>query len=113
MLGSSPNHGTLRMPNYDEIAVIIISLAQILLSYIANTSRTHARRTHARTHTNTHTHTHTQNTHTHTHTHTAVAAVKVIAIRLSLSWRQCRSLAIEINTRAGDPIFPRFWLFFA
>ena len=35
------------------ILIIIISLGQILLSYIANTSRTHAR-THARTHSPTH-----------------------------------------------------------
>ena len=41
--------------------ITIISLGQILLSYIANTSRTHARmhaRTLARTHTRTHVHTH-------------------------------------------------------
>ena len=30
-----------------------------------------------------------------------------------LHWRQCRSLAIEITTRAGDPISPRFWTLFA
>ena len=29
-----------------------------------------------------------------------------------LRWRRCRSLAIQINTRAGDPISPRFWMFF-
>ena len=49
------------------ILIIIISLGKILLSYIANTSRTHAR-THTRA---------------HTHKHTAVAAVQVIALR----WR--------------------------
>ena len=30
-----------------------------------------------------------------------------------LCWRQCRSLAIEINTREGDPVSPRFWMFFS
>ncbi len=47
------------------LIIIIIRLGQILLSYIANTSRTHAH-IHART---------------RIHTHTAVAAVQVIAIR--------------------------------
>ena len=75
------------------LIIIIISLGQILLSYIANTSRTHARtharaharthaRTHALTHARTHAHTHSltranaytrthslARTHTHTHTH--------------------------------------------
>ena len=58
------------------LIIIIISLGQILLSYIANTSRTHASM-HARMHMRTHT-----RTRTHTHTHTATA-VKAIAIR----WR--------------------------
>ena len=39
------------------LIIIIISLGQIFLSYISNTSRTHTR-THAHTHTRTHTHTH-------------------------------------------------------
>ena len=30
-----------------------------------------------------------------------------------LRWRLCRSLATEINTHAGDPISPRFWMIFA
>ena len=30
-----------------------------------------------------------------------------------LRWRQCWSLAIEINTDAGGPTSPRFWMFFA
>ena len=51
------------------LIIIIISLGQILVSYIANTSRTHA---HARAH-----------THSRTHTHSAVTAVQVSAIR----WR--------------------------
>ena len=44
--------------------IIIISLGQLLLSYIANTSRTHER-------------THTRE---RVHTHTAVTVVQVIAI---------------------------------
>ena len=48
------------------LIIIIISLDKILLSYIANTSRTHARN-HARTRKHTHTHT---NTHTHSLMHT-------------------------------------------
>ena len=58
------------------LVIIIFSLGQILLSYIGNTSRTHARartnaRTHARKHARTHARTHArEHTHTHTHTHT-------------------------------------------
>ena len=48
--------------------IIIISLGQILLSNIANTSRTHARM-HAPPH-------------NHTHTHTTTATEQVSAIRL-------------------------------
>ena len=58
------------------LIIIIISLGQILLSYIANTSRTHARtharaqaRTHARMHAHTRTRTHTP-THALTHSRT-------------------------------------------
>ena len=75
---------------------------------------THARaRTHARAHKRAH-------TRAHTCTHTAVAASQAIAIRWRptnrdgpLRLRQCRSLAIQINTRTGDPIYPRFRKFFA
>ena len=52
------------------LIIIIISLGQILLSYIANTSRTHAR-THARTHGRTHTHSRPPTT----------VAVQVVAVR--------------------------------
>ena len=51
-------------------------------------------------------------THTHTHSHTHVA-VQVTAIR----WRPvplafiAGSGVIEINTHAGQPISPRFWMF--
>ena len=47
-----------RILNYYILVIIIISLGEILLSYNANTSRTHAR-THACTHSSTRTHTHT------------------------------------------------------
>ena len=30
-----------------------------------------------------------------------------------LHWRQCRSLAIEINTGSGGPVSLRFWVFLA
>ena len=82
------------------LIIIIISLGKILLSYIANTSCTHAR---AHTHASTHTH----------------AAVQVIAIcwRPTVTARSAGdnadSWVIQINTRAGDPISPRFWMFFA
>ena len=47
------------------LIINIISLGQILLSYIANTSRPHAR----------------VRMHMHAHTHTSVVAVQFIAIR--------------------------------
>ena len=68
----------------------IISLGQILFSYIAH-ARTHAHthtRTHAHTHTRTHTHNHTL-AHTHTHAHTRAHS---------------RTLA---HTRAHPPTYPR------
>ena len=63
------------------LIIIIISLGQILLLYIANTSRTHARkhtRTHARRYAGTHARTNGGRTHTRApppppHTHTSVA----------------------------------------
>ena len=83
------------------LIIIIISLGQIVLSYIANTSRTHAC------------------THSHTRAHTPPSPRTGYRYSLApnldgpLRWRQCRSLAIQINTRASDPISPRFWMFFA
>ena len=95
------------------LIIIIISLGQILLSYISNTSRTHTR-THAHTHTRTHTHTHTRADTT---------------IRLSLfdgsmapdrdgvnapfhrfGWRSGRCF-IQLNTRAGHPVSRGFGYF--
>ena len=73
---------------------------------------------HARAHTRTHAHACTH-TYAHTCTHTAVTAVQAIALRSHptnrdgpLRLRQCCRLAIQINTRTGDPIYPRFWKFF-
>ena len=104
--------------------IISLALGQIFLSYIniANTSRTHARvRTHSRT---------------HMHAQYGLVPFRVLQLKIEahrrchrlrtgyrysvapnrdgpLPWRQCRLLAIHINTRAGDPISPRFWMFFA
>ena len=92
------------------LIIIIISLGQILLSYIANTSHTHARmRMHARTR---------AHACASTLTHTA-AAVEVSAIRWHPTvWPTplafvAGSRVIEINTRADDPVYPIFWMFFA
>ena len=90
------------------LIIIIISLGQILLSYIANTSHTHTW------------------TCARSHTHTAIA-VQVVAVRCiggtkpwrsyaPFRWIRWRSIAgrlfIQINTRAGDAVSPRFWVFF-
>ena len=55
------------------------------------------------------THTHTHRRHRRTGHRYTVAPNRHGPLRL----RQCRLLAIEINTRAGDPISPRFWMFCA
>ena len=80
------------------LIINIISLGEILLSYIANTSRTYAC---------TRVHTHGERVHTHRRR-------RRTGYRYSLApnhdgplrWRQCLSLAIEINTGAGGPIPP-------
>ena len=96
------------------LIIIISSLGQIFLSCIANTSRTHIRScTRARTHTRVHTRVRTHaRTHLYTHRRTgyrySVAPNRDGPLRL----RQCRSLAILINTRSGDQTYPRFWMFF-
>ena len=66
------------------LIIIIISLGQIILSYMANTSRTHAciyarTHTHTRAHTRAHTHVHTR-AHAHARPPTAVT-IKVVAVR--------------------------------
>ena len=54
----------------------------------------------------------------HTHRRRRLTAVQAIAIRWRptnrygpLRLRQCWSLAIQINTRTGDPIYPRFFAY--
>ena len=98
--------------------IIIISLCQILLSYISNTLRTHEC-THARTcahvcacmqaHACTPHITHTHRRRCHTGYRYSLAPNRYGPFR----WQQCRSLAIQINTRAGCPISQRFWVFLA
>ena len=96
------------------LIIIIISLGQIILSYIANTShrhartnaRTHARkhvrtyeRTHERTHARTYAHTHT---HTHTHVHTRAHAHPPTQRRhrpgCRCSMGRCAPIHDEVNT---------------
>ena len=93
------------------IIIIIISLGQILLSYIAKTSRTHARM-------------HAMHARTRTHTH-AVVAVRLSLIDGSVApnrdvplLARCagdhgRCCFIQINAREGDPVSPTFCVFFA
>ena len=88
------------------INIITIILGQILLNCILQTH--HARR-HARMHT------HARHTCAHTHRRrrrTGYSMGRSPNHDGPLSWRQCRSLAIEINTGAGGPVSPRFWMFF-
>ena len=90
------------------LIIIIISLGQILLSYIANTSRTHA----------------CARTLAHAcackHTHTPPSPPCRLALFVGAQPRRPAPLAfiagsrvIQINTRAGHPIFQRFWNCFA
>ena len=95
--------------------IIIISLGQILLSYIANTSCTHAcPRTCAHACVSTHTH-----TYTHTHTPPSPPPYRLALFICDQPWPTAPlafiagSRVIEINTRATHPIFPRFLMFFA
>ena len=96
------------------LIIIIISLGQILYCIL----QIHHACAHARAHKRTRAHARAC-----TRAHTAVAAVTVrrTGYRNSMSpnrdsplrLRQCRSLAIQITTRTGDPITPIFWMFFA
>ena len=83
------------------MCIIIISLGQILLSYMANTSRTRAH-THARTHARAH-------THVRTHRRRRLTAVQAIAIRWrptnrygQLRLRQCWSMATRFTRGFGS-----------
>ena len=94
------------------LIIIIISLGQILLSYIANTSRTHARtdaRTHARIQTRTNRRAHTPaRAHTHTHRRRSGYRYSMSLWHPTVSARSAGdngwSLAIEIN------IFCVWWI---
>ena len=109
--------------NYRKIILItgVLSLsAGVNVFFIVYCKHT----THARAHTLTHARTRVR-THVYTRAHTqplppSPSAAQANAIRWRLTnrdgplrMRQCRSLAIQINTRTGDPIPPRFWKFFA
>ena len=72
------------------LIIIIISLDQILLSYIANTSRAHA-----------------QACTPPPFTLSLFDGSVVPNLDGPIRWQQCRSLAIEINT--GGPVSLRFW----
>ena len=63
------------------LIIILIILGEILLSYVANTSRTHAR-----TRAHTYSHAHARPHKTHTHTHTAVS-VQVRCVGVAQAWR--------------------------
>ena len=95
--------------------IIIISLGQIFFIVYCKQI------THARAHTRTRAHAcaHTC-THMYTYHRRRLTTVQAIAIRWRptnrdgpLRLRQCRSLAIQINTKTGNPIYRRFWKFFA
>ena len=96
------------------LIIIIISLGEILFSYIANTSRTHALM-HARTYRSTSTHADAQ-THTNRRLHSGMmrrwrpSVTKLTPVPLAF---MAGSWVIQINTCAGDPISPRFWMFIA
>ena len=95
------------------LIIIIISLGQILLSYIANTSCTHAR-AHKHTHTHTHTHCHRRSGYC-----CSMGRRRQIVTELTppFSLFRYRSMAgscfIQIDTRAGGTVSRRFWVFFA
>ena len=87
------------------LIIIIISLGEILLSYITNTSH--------------------KNTRTHAHARTPPSPFRLYAsvapqrdeVNAPLSPVPLAfmggSWVTQINTRAGDPISPRCWMFFA
>ena len=76
------------------LSIIIISLGQILVSYIANTSRTHARTS--------------MRARAHTHTHRRLRSGSMRRWRPSVTKLTPSCMAgswvIQISTRSGDPI---------
>ena len=94
------------------LIIIIISLGQIFFYRIL---QTHYARAHARTrarpqaHACARTRVHIPRRRRRTGYRYSVAPSRDGPLR----WRQCRSLAIEINTGSGGPVSPRCWVFFA
>ena len=94
------------------LIIIIIGLDKILSSYIANTSRTHAR-TYARAHSRTLAYTHTP-----THDRRCFGAPNHDSFMVGRTLSDAgETMAdrrlIEINRHTGHPISQRFWKFFA
>ena len=91
------------------LIIIIISLGQILLSYISNTSRTHASHTgiHSRTHSRTRTHPPPFRLSLFDGSvaanHDTVNAVN--AGSAGDQWPSCRCFFTQIKSRAGDSVF--------
>ena len=93
------------------LLIIIINLGQILLSYFANTSRTHTSK-HAYTHSHTYRH-----AHAHAPTHPPPSPFRLSRFEVSLhvrptvtqvtgGWRSMTGRCfIQINSRAGDSVF--------
>ena len=97
------------------LIIIIISVGQILLSDTAIPAiiiiiiilQTHHACTHTRMRTDAHACAHTHRRRRCTCYRYSFAPNHDGLLR----WRQCLSLAIEINTGAGGPVSPRLWVF--
>ena len=93
------------------LIIIVISLGQIIFSYIANTARTHAR-TNGRTHAHACARTHANAC---TPTHTSPYRYSMGLCQLTVTARSAGdnswSLAIEINTGTGGPVSRGFECF--
>ena len=89
------------------LIIIIISLGQILLSYIANTSR-------ARTHARTREHVHTPLSPFRLSLFDGSMASNSDAVNAPFHWRSIVAgrWFIEINTHAGDTASASLWVFF-
>ena len=87
--------------------VLLYQPGSNIWSYIANTSRIHTR-----TRAYMHTARTRMCTHARTHSRTGYRYSVSPSRDVPLCLRQCRSLAIQITTRTGDPITPIFWMFF-
>ena len=88
------------------LIIIIISLGQILLSYIANTSRTHANAcARARAIACTHSHTHRRHRRSG---YRYLMGLWYPTVTARSAGNNGWSLAIEINTGTGGPVSPMF-----